>query len=104
MMLRFVSNRTHQIVWSSSEGPKRPTISVELHSKWYGLILLVPSSMDLFPIIEELPFPYAHEGGYAIDHAPNPEFVRRFCEEKHYDLDELAEELIVGRYTIAKES
>lgn len=80
--------------------PSVPVLTVELYTKWYGLYLVDPSGK-----IEELSFPEDLGSGPTgimpyCDHVPNPEVVLRFAKAHGYQLDELAAELLVGRWEI----
>lgn len=83
--------------------PQRATITVELSGKWYGIWLLTPLDVaSRMYQYEELNFgvlePHRADGAYFCDHVPNPHAVRRFCKANDYELDEFAEEMIIGRW------
>jgi hypothetical protein len=95
------SSRDHQLVWSSiiTLGVL-PTVTVELYVKWYSLFVVRIGYDDV--VLEEVPFPgdeYCEAGeSYCADHAPNPTVVARWAAKHGYDVDELAMELMIGRW------
>jgi len=76
-----------------------PRLTVELYIKWYSLFLVSTDGK-----VEEVLFPndpiYCDGGVPYVDHVPNPIVVARFAEAKHYHMDDLAMEMIVGRWEI----
>jgi hypothetical protein len=87
----IVSARGIQLVVSTAE---RPLLTVELYTKWYTLWLINENDHA-----EAVIFPEAE--GYEthhIDHVPSPEVVLRYAESKNLTIDELAWELILGRW------
>lgn len=79
--------------------PQTPTLTVELYSKWYGLFLVYPNGE-----IQEMPFPYDEtcpKGEVPfVDHVPNPNAVIAYADANEYLIDNLALEMIVGRWEI----
>jgi hypothetical protein len=80
----------------------RPVLTVELYCKWYTLWLVSPAGA-----IDSVPFYHLSDLSTAgpaltpyIDHVPNPAVVLRLCEARGYHLDDIAYELIVGRWEI----
>lgn len=78
-----------------------PVLTVELCCKWYSL----------YPVhgcagVEAVDFGLLEPTAAALnvsaycDHVPNPVVVQAFAEAQGWHLDELAEELIVGRWEI----
>ncbi len=69
-------------------------LTVELRTKWYELWLVRGE--------ERTPVHFGHlddgQGTPFVDHVPNPEAVRRYAEKHGYVLDELADDLITGRW------
>lgn len=93
----FTSSRGNLLVLSKRP-LDRPVITVELYSKWYGLYLVYPEGS-----IEEIPFPESEgrlDVSDYVDHVPNPKVVVWFAEKNNFYLDELALELIVGRWEL----
>lgn len=94
---------------------ERSVFTVELYEKWYGLIIVHPGGS-----MEEIPFPTLESfddgvGKIAntvgeifgedvmtpyVDHIPNPHVVKQFAKAKDYYLDELAFELMTGRWAL----
>lgn len=77
-------------------------LTVELASKWYGLIVVKPN-LDVRKIeVREIDFSTFSDPPLAdppyVDHVPNPLAVRLFAEKMSWHLDELAEQLILGRW------
>ena len=87
----------------------QPLLTVEWASKWYTLQLLQPIEREkgLFQL-EEVHYHEIqrwHDSkrrdiNSFVDHVPNPEAVRLYAEDKEWILDEIAEELIVGRWQL----
>lgn len=95
------TSRGHQLALCG--WPVRKTVTVELTQKWYGIWLVTPLSVDdrmyemtelSFAVLEE----HRGDGAYFCDHVPNPHALRRYCEANDYELDEFAEEMIIGRW------
>ena len=78
---------------------EEPILTVELSRKWYGLCLVRPSrtveelDFGILEVLRQAPF-----GPSLCDHVPNPAFVERLAEEKGWEIDDFAWELIVGRW------
>lgn len=82
-------------------GIVKPTVTVELYEKWYELFLVRSTREDPEPISFDRLVPFVVEGESAyVDHVPNPNVVRVFALANNYELDEIAEELIVGRWAV----
>lgn len=73
-----------------------PTISVTLAPKWSCLYLIAAGGQE----VAELPFPDpAHfSGSPYIDHVPNPRAVLAYAKQHNYLIDDLAWELMIGRW------
>lgn len=97
--IAFLTPRGHVLLLCGM--PVRPTLTVELASKWYGIVLVKPINATMLDV-EELSFEVLEEhrgdGSYFCDHCPNPHAVRRYCEANDVELDEFAEEMIIGRW------
>jgi hypothetical protein len=97
----ILSKRGIPLAGFHTDGPtcNTPTITVELYCKWYTLYLVTAPDQAV-----EIPFPEmaALTSSPWHDHCPNPEHVTAFCESQGYELDELAHELIVGRWTLER--
>lgn len=87
-------------------------LTVELYSKWYSLFLVeLTAELSLVPSpfkVSEVAFPEWGPGydypdlrewtsGY-VDHCPSPVAVMQLAKQKGWAIDELAMELIVGRW------
>lgn len=80
-----------------------PVLTVELYTKWYELFLIEKKgdNFDAYSVsfghLEDVcpvgVSPY-------LDHAPNPLCVKLFAHRNGYHIDELALELITGRWQI----
>lgn len=90
------STRQHPVVLS-----RRPNhadlsvLTVELYEKWYGLIVVHPSGA-----MQEIPFPTSETMTPYVDHVPNPQVVKAYADANNLYIDELALELIVGRWNL----
>lgn len=74
-----------------------PRLTVELYPKWYGLILAAPKSTPVeipFSVLEDF---CGSESPY-VDHAPNPRAAAAYAEASGLEIDELAYELMIGRW------
>lgn len=93
--LMFVSNRGIQLAFSSNfDIPNSsPVLTVELSNKWYELYLIYPDGK-----IESVFFPTSEKDTSFVDHVPNPRVVQEYARKKGYWIDDLALELIVGRW------
>lgn len=84
-----------------------PTLTVELYTKWYTLYL-VQKALNQGSRWEWLKVYKVHYGHLEdfrpedqiayLDHVPNPLAVKNFADAKKYHLDELAEDLLMGRW------
>jgi len=84
-----------------------PLLTVEYYVKWYALYLVKvekPAGADL-PIFSIYKIHFGHLDGVRpdgvsayCDHVPNPLVVRIFAARYGYHLDELADDLITGRW------
>lgn len=92
------SEHNHPVV-QFTKATHRPVITCEFYSKWYSLYiwwtdgnLLRLDFHDLQSAADELGVsPY-------VDHVPNPAAVERYAEKMNYGIDELAQDLIRGRW------
>lgn len=95
----LISKRGHKIIYTNS-AMTDVVVTVELAEKWYGLILVPPESARGWEPME-VSFP---DGDGVIpsfvDHVPNPVIVKLWAEKMNYYLDEIAYELMVGRWEI----
>lgn len=96
---------TRDRVLALSFWPSRPTVTVEIATKWYGLWLMSPLDKEQqIYRLDELHYgvlkDFRDYGSrpYAVDHVPNPNCVLLFCKEKGYALDDLGLELMIGRW------
>lgn len=102
--IRLVSEYENELVISSSYyGSGDKVLTVEL-GKWYQLYLV---SFPCNGTYEVVSFGVLQEtsdetGIYPpfVDHVPNPKVVEAYCAKQGYILDELAYELLVGRWIV----
>lgn len=92
------SERGH-IVLCFNRVEARPIITCELYSKWYELFIWWTDGQLLklpFNKLEDVAF----EMGVSafVDHVPNPTVVEAYAERHDYGIDELAHDLIKGRW------
>jgi hypothetical protein len=109
------SLRGYEVVLTSLlfEAWSVPVVTVELSSKWYGILVVWGDRADRakrgLPVfhgeadavhIKEVPFPSLQVGSQVsyVDHVPNPLTVRAWAEEQGYHVDEVAFEIMVGRW------
>ena len=92
-----------RLAWSSSGARHVPVLTVALRTKWYELYVVeIDGSVraldhgfaPLSVVAERL-----RETPY-LDHVPNPRVFEALAEENGWELDELAEELVVGRWQL----
>lgn len=80
---------------------ERPLITVEVYSKWYYLHVVRvghPVGEIGFETLDEM-----HLDGYGppfVDHAPNPWHVMEYARRIGADVDDIALELIIGRWEL----
>jgi hypothetical protein len=78
-------------------------VTVELYVKWYSLHVIRRIGDEF--VIEEVPFPddiefcKSNESAF-VDHVPNPRVVARWATANGHVVDELAMELMIGRWEI----
>lgn len=84
----------------------RPVVTVEIYSKWYELFLVHPGGGEeavSFGTIADwlrsktIRLSPAIQVAY-VDHVPNP-VVAAWAEDMGYALDDVAEEIMIGRWT-----
>jgi hypothetical protein len=80
-------------------------LTVELYEKWYSLyvVTLTPATTVVLKLEFHAMNNFAHdyESAY-VDHTPNPEVVARYAGRFGMHIPELAMELMVGRWMMAK--
>ena len=94
---QYVTSRDEVLVWSCVRDRTLPVLTVSLALKWHELYVVHPNdSAEVIPfaqlagvVLGDVPY---------VDNAPNPACVRRLAEVRGWWLDDLAEELIVGRW------
>lgn len=91
----FMSKRNIPLAVSSNfnDPNPHPILTVELSTKWYELYLIQPDGK-----VEGVFFPTSDKYTSFVDHVPNPIVVQEYAAAKGYYLDELAFDLIVGRW------
>jgi hypothetical protein len=95
------SRRLYNLVLSTKYEWVTPVLTVELYTKWYELFLIakMQGSLHLYAVHYGHLEDYCPEGQSAFrDHVPNPLAVRNFADAKDYHLDELADDLLMGRW------
>lgn len=79
-----------------------PTVTVELYVKWYELYLIAPQvdgRKSIYKIgLDELDECRPDGVSAYVDHVPNPKVVKLFAQRNGFEIDELAWDLIVGRW------
>lgn len=106
--IQLMSERGHPLAISCNHdyflNLQRPYLTVELYSKWYGLDVIQPGKGLGVARVQRIPFPEVFdlpEGETSfVDHVPNPRAVVRYARKMNYDVDELALELMVGRWEL----
>ncbi len=80
-------------------------VTVELYPKWYGLFVVQGDSFEEvpFPMWEDIDQIKLSQSPFR-DHVPNPECVIDWCNKHGYKIDELALELMVGRWELETEN
>lgn len=101
-MFPIVSDRNIPLIFSGKLHELMiPVVTVELYVKWYKLFVIKQVLYDEV-IVEVVDFPgeeYCAEGETAYgDHVPNPRVVSRFASRNGYRVDEVALEVIIGRW------
>lgn len=89
------------LAWSRGPDPRtRPVLTVALRLKWYALYVVHVEDTVEEVSFEMLSVTLQKLGVYPPyqDHVPNPRVLRLAAERCGYDLDELAEEIAVGRW------
>lgn len=89
-----------------------PVLTVERYQKWYHLFLLTPTlgqkPTDAIKRIdvEELDFSiltnptFGRNHSPYVDHVPNPVVVQRMCISYGWEIDDMALELMIGRWVL----
>jgi hypothetical protein len=96
----FLSERSLPLVYSREVPVSFPVLTVELYPKWYSLHVIQPGgAVERLEFYELHEFCPPHESTY-VDHVPNPSAVLAYAEAKDLTLDDLALELVLGRWVI----
>lgn len=74
-----------------------PLITVEIYPKWYELFVIHPDGGIEALLFHELD---DGEGTTYVDHCPNPRKVEAYAEKHGMYVDEIALELIAGRWVL----
>ncbi len=89
-----VSKRGKPLLYSFCDAA---ILTVELYEKWYSLYVVGASGL-----VDEVSFAelelYCGDGSPYTDHCPNPNAVLRMAASRGWEVNELALELIVGRW------
>jgi len=96
-LFRFRSHRGHELLGDTA---KERVLTVELYCKWHELWLILPSRNIVAVQFSDLEEWWDGSTAAYVDHVPNPEAVRAFAECKGYVINELAEELMEGRWKL----
>lgn len=98
-MSHYVSDRGGFLIGNGPRPDGPPVLTVETYTKWYVLYLIKPGGE-----VEEVSFAeleaHCGDGSPYLDHAPNPNAVIRLANARGWYLDELALELIIGRWEL----
>lgn len=91
--MELKSKRGHQLILTNGLDENQAIITVELHTKWYNLFLVFPDGgfVEFEPDVFDV--------GYR-DNTYNPYDLINFAQHNNYTIDEMALELIVGRWQI----
>lgn len=96
-----MSHRGHDLAWSTRDDFDQPIVTVELWVKWYGIWIVFPG--EKMRALES-PFPQwrglIRKGSPYVDHVPNPRCVEAFADLNGYTIDDLAAELMIGRWEL----
>lgn len=93
----------------SSALDPRPVLTVELSGKWYSLFLIhddrTVEGVTFAELSDIWDDPQLHpsfrrSGAAYVDHVPNPYAVAKLADSRAWHLDELAYELIWGRWML----
>ncbi len=89
---KVFSDRGNLLIISCSSD--LPILTIELYIKWYTLYKVFPDGT-----FEKVTFPDCDEHQpSSVDHVPNPKAVKKFADDNNLILDELAYEIMVGRW------
>ena len=98
---------THAVIISrnlTSQPLTKPLITVEATGKWYRLWVVKPGvKYEALSFLELDEVGSADEyrmGSAYVDHVPNPRYVVRYAKLHDYDVDEVALEVMVGRWEL----
>lgn len=109
-MKMLCSERGHPLALSNAfESGQDPVLTVELYTKWYNLYLIKSEPTEFVPQgigwlkVYSLDFGHLEDvcpSGWSpyCDHVPNPLVVNLFARRNGYEVDELAGNLIAGRW------
>src|SRR5262245_5113245 len=81
-----------------------PLLTVELYTKWYTLYLIERVEFGAIQISKVWYDAFDTEAlrpdgqSAFVDHVPNPIAIRNFADAKKYHVDELATDLLMGRW------
>jgi len=92
------SPRGIPLVWGSGHPKAGAVLTVECYCKWYELFLVCPDAI-VGVDFGVLGMHSKDEAPYC-DHAPNPRAVYRYAQARGYLLDNVAFEMIIGRWEI----
>jgi hypothetical protein len=98
---KLMSMRGKPLVLSAPYAWVTPVLTVEFHTKWYEIFLIDKEGGRL--VVYSVNFGYLDDvcpPGMSpyVDHVPNPICVKLLARRKGFELDELAENLITGRW------
>ena len=95
----FYSERNIPLAGTFKDERDKSILTVELYMKWYRLYVITPDREVIAVGFDQLDTVFK-EGSAYVDHAPNPAAVRAYAESKGYYINDLAEELLVGRWQL----
>ena len=87
------------VVWTVREDWDLPVVTVELRGKWYHLLVVYP---DLTWAAYSFEGPREH--GTVVDHVPSPAAVEKWAQAHGWEVDDLALEILVGRWVLEQDS
>lgn len=99
----YFGERGFPLMWRQAPIKDKAILTVEQYDKWYNLYLIYPDKQILAVESNTVIWMQAmeeFEGVSVLNHCFNPEFIDLLIKKANVEMDPLAYELIVGRWTI----